>query len=261
MTRYNVLRLVLLMWLGTALVLVSLSGCSPGTGGNATDASPGATVTPAGQEGEIIWFLSKRGYISGSGCPTAVGEVKNAGNSTVESIEITATFHCSKGRLIGAKELVQATFSASPEFPRLAPGETSPFKVAMSAEELSRLWNFDVDRVEKYRVVTSDYETTDEPSLYSDFEVTESAGELNADDRYDVWGTLKNSGNRTAVGVRVIGTFYDDEDRLIDVAHSDLKVSLPPGDEAGFTIIVPDESVSKRIETYRIQAVEYEEST
>ena len=260
MIKKNGLCLIAAIVLTVASLLVLFAGCTTETGDGTGNTTPGETpvATPNGVDSSLL-FLSKRGYISGAGCPTVVGELRNVGNSTVVSILLTASFHCSKGRLIGAKENVAATISAHPERDRLAPGETSPFKAAISREQMAKLWNFDVDKMEKYSVEIAGYEVVAGPPLYSAFEVTESEGTLNADGYYHSSGTLRNAGNLTADAVRVIGTFYDDEGRLIDVAHCDLEGTLPPGAEAEFDISVSDEGISQRIETYRIHAVEYEE--
>jgi len=221
---------------------------------NVPNASPTTDATPAPdtEESDLL-FLSKRGYISEWGCPTLVGEVKNGGNFSMTDILLTASFYCSSGKLIGAEDDISAVTTSYTAIPILAPNETSPFKIALSIEELSQLDNFDVNNIEKFKVV-GEYSTTDE-ELYTRFEIPHSSGEFDLDnDQYYVTGTVKNIGNETAEQVTVVGTFYDDQTRIIEVLQTSLADSLAPGEENQFEITVPDETIAYRIETYQIQA-------
>jgi len=221
---------------------------------NVPNASPAPEATPAPdtEESDLL-FLSKRGYVNEHGCPTLVGKVENGGNVSMKEILITASFYCGKGKVIGAKDDISAVTSGYIEMEILAPGETSPFKIVLSTEELSRLENFDVDKIEKFKVV-GDYNLTDE-ELYKRFEISQSRGELNnATGQYTVIGTVKNTGNETAEQIKVVGTFYDNQTRIIEVMHTYFEDSLAPGEEAQFEITVHDETIAQRIETYSMQA-------
>jgi hypothetical protein len=222
---------------------------------NATHASSTADATPAPDTGDSdLLFLSKRGYISEWGCPTLVGEVKNGRNFSMTDILITASFYCSGGKLIGAKDDISAVTTSYTEIEILAPGEISPFKIVLSIAELSQLENFDIDKLEKYKVV-GDYSITDE-ELYKRLEISQSFGEYDLDnDQYYVTGTVKNVGNETAEQIKVVGTFFDEENMIIEVVHTSLEDSLLPGEEAHFEITVPDETIAQRIDTYAIRAV------
>ena len=158
----NSLYLTAIIVLTAASLLILPVGCSTNVDETASngiettdvpDTSHKDVDTATSDEKEELIFLSKRGYISEAGCPTIVGEVTNAGNSSMEDILITATFYCTSGRIIGAKEDMSAISSGYTEIETLAPGETSPFKVAVSLEELAMLPKFDVNKVEKYKVV------------------------------------------------------------------------------------------------------------
>lgn len=219
------------------------------------NASPTVEVTsaPDTEENELI-FLSKRGYINESGCPTVIGEVKNGGDFSMKDIMITASFYCSGGKLIGEKEGLAAVTSSYSEVGILAPGETSPFKIAISVEELSQLENFELNKLEKYKI-EGEYNITD-AGIYKRFEISQSPGELNtATGHYRVAGNVKNIGNEAAEQIKVVVTFYDDQTRITDVMHTYLENSLLPGEEAQFEIIVRDQSIVQRIETYHILAV------
>ena len=232
------LYLIVMAVLATFLLIIPV-GCS-------------GADTPAVDEGLI--FLSKRGYISEAGYPTIVGEVKNGTSFSMGDILITASFYCSRGKLLGEKDDMSAIISGNPEIEILAPGETSPFRVALSEEELSRLVNFDVDSVENYNVV-GDYSTTDE-EMYKSFKISQSTGELNdATGHYEVVGKVKNIGNKTTEQIKVVGAFYDNQNSIIEVVSTYLQDTLLPGDEAQFEITVLDETIAQLIETYHIQPV------
>lgn len=222
---------------------------------NATHTSSTADATSATdtEESDLL-FLSKRGYISEWGCPTLVGEVKNGGNFSMTDILITASFYCSGGKLIGANEDMEAVTSSYTEIGILAPGEISPFKIVLSIEDLSQLENFDIDKLEKYKVV-GDYSITDD-ELYKRLEIAQSFGEFDFDAyQYYVTGTVKNVGDETAEQIKVVGTFYDEETMIIEVMHTSLEDPLLPGEEARFELTVPDETIAQRIDTYAILAV------
>lgn len=238
----------------TALAVTSLfmlsAGCTPKIEENATDGTD--------NEGEELVFQSKRGYISATGCPTIVGEVKNAGDFSFNNILITASFYCSKDKEVGAGEDM-AAISSYTEIEILAPGEMSPFKAGLSTEELARLPNFDVDKIGKYKVEVSSYDTTEE-HLYKSFEITQSSGELSeSTGLYKVTGRVKNTGTEPAEQIKVIATFYEKQTNIVEVINTYLQAPLLPGDEAQFELTVADETISQRIETYSTQAVVYEE--
>lgn len=252
--------------LTVAFLLIPSVGCSPELDESMTNGieAPDAPSTPPKaevppppepEEEEKVIFLSKRGYISQNGCPTIVGEVENAADFTMENIEISASFYCSKGRQVGGEEEVSAFASDTTEIEILAPGEISPFKIGLTPEQLAMLPNFDVNKVEKYKVVVTSYEATTE-ELHKSFEISQATGELNAlTGHYQVTGQVKNIGDKIVEQIKVVAIFYDGKDRIIEVVHTYLENPLPPGDETEFEITVVDEPVSKRIETFHIQAV------
>jgi hypothetical protein len=215
--------------------------------------SPSTSPAFSAESSDLV-FISKRGYISESGCPTVIGEVKNGGNASMKDILLTASFYCSSGKLIGAKEDLSAIISSYTEIPILAPGETSPFKIALSREQIAQLEHFDVDKLAKFKV-DSEYTSTDE-LLYKQFELTQSRGELDSSTgQYTVKGTVKNIGNETVEQLKVVGTFYDNQTQIIDVISTYLVDTQIPGEEATFTLKEPDETIAQRIETYAVQAV------
>jgi hypothetical protein len=215
--------------------------------------SPSTSPASSAESSDLV-FISKRGYISESGCPTVIGEVKNGGNASMKDILLTASFYCSSGKLIGAKEDLSAIISSYTEIPILAPGETSPFKIALSREQIAQLEHFDVDKLAKFKV-DSEYTSTDE-LLYKQFELTQSRGELDSSTgQYTVKGTVKNIGNETVEQLKVVGTFYDNQTQIIDVISTYLVDTQILGEEATFTLKEPDETIAQRIETYAVQAV------
>lgn len=249
---------VLLIYAAVNLFMSSPSGDEASDGFeafNVPNASQTEVTPPAIETEEDLIFLSKRGYISETGCPTVIGEVKNGGNLSMTDIQLTASFYCSSGKLIGAKEELSAIISNYAEIPILAPGETSPFKIALSREQIAQLENFDVDKMEKFKVV-GEYNTTDE-ELYKRFEIPHSAGEFdNATGQYLVNGTVKNVGNKPVEQVTVVGTFFDNQTMIIEVRQTSFADSLRSGEEAQFALTVPDETIAQRIETYSMQAFE-----
>ncbi|MFC2060547.1 FxLYD domain-containing protein [Chloroflexota bacterium] len=264
------LYLIAITVLVVAFLFTLLVSCSPKAGENTINESGTSRVPSASREDaaisapdmeeEKLTFVSKRGYISETGCPTIVGEVENSGDFVMKDILITASFYCSKGKEVGGKEDI-AAISSYAEIEILAPGETSPFKNAISVEELKRLENFDVDKIERYKVV-GEYNATDEEQLYKSFEIYQSRGELDdTTGHYQVVGEVKNIGNETVKQIKIVGAFYDMETRIIEVVHTYIQEQLHPGDEAQFEITVLDKTIAKRIKTSNIQAVEYEKGS
>ncbi len=199
----------------------------------------------------VVKIVAKRGYITSNGFPTIVGFVKNTGQKNIKDVKIVATFYCNKGRLIGEKEDIPAVIYTYSELTVLAPNEMSPFKISLTPEKVKELENFQVDKIKKYKVEVVGYNFTDE-TPYTDFEVLASKGGITGDTGcYVVSGEIKNTGQRTAEQVKVIGVFYDDQGRIIDVEHA-FAGRLQPGQIARFEMRVSDGEVSKRIKNYEI---------
>ncbi len=227
-------------------------------GADSFNASETASV-PAGTSSSLesdgaLRFLSKRGYINEHGCPTVIGEVENGGNGSMKDVLLTASFYCSRGKLLGAREDLAAVTADYAEIPVLAPGETSPFKIALSIEELVQLENFDVDKIEKF-TVDGAYIATEE-TLYRQFETQAITGSFeNVTGQYLLQGTVKNVGTERPDQIKVVVTFYDAQRKILEVLHTSLSGSLSPGTEAEFAITVTDRTIAERIETYAFQVV------
>ena len=76
------------------------------------------------------------------------------------------------------------------------------------------------------------------------------------DDVYTISGQVVNNGYTPAIGVRVIGTLYDDASQVLVNAISGLTnpPNIPPGGSAAFALVVDSPSCAL-ISSYRVEAV------
>lgn len=248
---FRYLSLIMLSLILT-LLLIAHIGCSGEPANNELE-KPEPANQVAGVDNLI--FLTKRGYISDNKCPSIVGELKNNSDFSIGDILLSAYFYCSSGKLMGGKEDKPAIVPGTVELEILEPNQISPYKIFLSQETIKTLPKFDIDKLNQYRIEVTSFYATDK-ALYRDFEITQSKGELNTSTGfYTLSGGIKNAGGTVAIKTKVIGVFYDHDNKIIDVMHVYLQEPLIPGIEAQFVINVTDKMVSERIDHYVIQGV------
>lgn len=186
------------------------------------------------------------------------GEIQNTGATTLTGgpnswdewgIGIHATFYDKDGNEIDSTS-TQAYLSF------LLPGEKSPFKVGAPSSEA-------------YRIESYDLFLTYEPIDFEPYRGLEAVGldsgvgvfEL-FKNNYAVTIEVRNVGKTKAFTMDIIGTFYDAEGRIIYAISNrpapDKWGTLWPGEKKTWTMWVPNEDLSQRISSYRLQVQKFE---
>ncbi len=193
-------------------------------------------------------------YIDSSGFLDVVGEIENVGTSTFTSVILTAKMTTTTG----GTQTTQAMAFVND----MLPNQKAPFYMTfvLQADQTTGI----LPSVANVEVSVTQAATTTN-YLYQDVKVISQQNSIDTttDNKgvYWVTGTVQNTGTQTATGVRVLGTFYDSNGKVIAYGGYDgqdpLSTSLAPSAKADFKFgaydynqtIVPSE---KRIASYVI---------
>jgi hypothetical protein len=179
-------------------------------------------------------------YIDSGGTLHIFGEVRNTGDTWLQSVEITATLTDAAGVDFG-------TDFTYLEVDFLPPGAVGPFDILVLEPEK-------VARVDSYSLLLTDFRVA--PSLPRKLVITSVSestqyailGYLN------VVGEVENEGDKPVVNPKVLGTFYDATGKVIYVDY-DFPGDIPPGGRYGFDLTVSSAEVTSRVTRYSIIAV------
>lgn len=193
------------------------------------------TPTPAPEVKEALVVLSHSSYVDNFGYFHLVGEVENVGSQNTELNKVTVTFFDNEGNAV-----VTATNYTYLDI--LKPGQKSPFEIILSAPP----------PVANYKL-ESIWQVT-ESNAYTAFEITNVAPEVDEEGYYQLSGTIKNTGEKTASVAGITGSFYN-ESRVVVATGFTFPDVLPlhAGESASFTMVV-DPEVTSRIKSYSLQA-------
>lgn len=180
-------------------------------------------------------ILSSNSYMSFSTF-YVVGEIQNNLPYNIEYVKVVATFYDENGDVLGSG----FTFT---DMDILSPNQKSPFEVS----------NYPHDFVPySYKLQASYYTTSSEP--YNGLEI-KSHRPTDVYGNYGVVGEVENNGDQTVDYVKIVGTFYNDNDEVIckSFTFTDLD-TLAPGDSSPFDLSTyPQEITPARYEV-QVQA-------
>lgn len=162
----------------------------------------------------------------------------NQGDRSAALISIKVLFLDSDGKLV-------ATVFGSTMFGILPPGMRSPFEVVLHDTAASL-------RVSDFRASVAAFEQVEE-ILFPSLEIVSSEKSI-IDGSLVVTGTIRNSGDAQARTVRVAGTFFDPDGKVVAIA-SDITdpVDIEPGQTGAFRLVV-DPSRSSLVNTFQLDA-------
>ena len=170
-------------------------------------------------------------YIDNSGFLDVVGEIENVGTSTYASVILTAQMTTTTG--------AQQTTQAMAFVNDMLPNQKAPFYMTfvLQADQTTGA----LPSVANVEVAVTQASTTTN-YLSQDVKVISQQNSIDTttDNKgvYWVTGTIQNTGSQTATGVRVLGTFYDSNGKVIAYGGYDgadpLSTSLAPSAKADF---------------------------
>jgi hypothetical protein len=170
-------------------------------------------------------------YIDSAGLLDVAGEVENVGTSTVASIFLSAQMTTTTGET--------QTTQGRAYVKDMLPNQKAPFYMSffLQADQTTGV----LPAIASVEVAVAQAPTTTS-YIYQDVKVTSQQHSIGttSDDKgvYWVTGTVKNTGSQTAIGVRVLGTFYDPAGNVIAIGgYTDtdpLSASLAAGASVNF---------------------------
>jgi hypothetical protein len=156
-------------------------------------------------------ILSSNSYIS-SGYLYIVGEIQNTLPQNLEYVKIVATYYDDN------KEVLGTSFTYT-DLDIIKSGQKSPFELSNYPDKFVP---------SSYKVQASYRITSSEP--YTGLSI--NSHRSNADGSYyKVVGEVENNGDRTVDYVKLVATFYDDNDEVIGTSftYTDLDTIAPGG--------------------------------
>ena len=171
-----------------------------------------------------VTVLSSTGYLDQANYYHVVGEVKNLGTKTYQSITITVNFYDSSNVLLNSTQ-------GETILNVLLPGRRSPFDILLSDETRSSL-------VDHYSVTVSQSVGSSIPTLLS---IINYGTFVDGTGARHVYGTIRNNGGQTAGNVIVVATFYDSSGKVVGESNGYIDPedsSLAAGGSHDFELIL-----------------------
>lgn len=157
-----------------------------------------------------IEIESSNDYIDERGNLHIVGEVRNVGIKNAGSVRILVELMNEEGKVL-AKNFSSALIEIIP------PGETSPFDVVFSGNEI-------LDTA-KYKLGVEWKDTASKP--VTGLKVVDYKTEADSRGVIHVMGEVVNSSKKPLQDVKVVATFYDDRERVILVGSTCISTAAP----------------------------------
>ncbi len=197
---------------------------------------------------ENVKVLSYTYYIDSLGL-LVVGEVQNVGSNTIARVILQGIATSSDG--------TQVTSATSVWVNNLIPQQKAPFYMEFYSQESGGAWISDIAKIEisVYQAdATANYQ-------YPDLKITNDRSSIGSisDDKGVFWvtGKVENTGSRTAEGITVYATFFNNAKDVVAVGYSETIASLSSSSSASFKLGAFDMNQSivssdKKISSYSL---------
>ncbi len=205
----------------------------------------GVQILPANAQSQAIIVPNHTGYLDNATIPATyhvVGEVSNAGSTSINLVNVTANFYAEDNSLVGSS-------SSYALLEVLLPSRRAPFEVVWVGASASQIYNYSLS------LGFGEY-SGERPialQILQNTVYTDEAGFLKVN------GTISNLAISNATAVRVIAPFYDSQGKLLGIASGyTLPATIMPGQTEDFEIELPRKVSS--FSDYRVTAesAEYE---
>gem|GEM_PF-2799224 len=188
-----------------------------------------------------IEIESSNDYIDKRGNLHIVGEVRNVGIKNAGSVRIMVELMNEEGKVL-AKNFSNTLMEIIP------PGETSPFDVVFSGNEI-------LD-TEKYKLGVEWKDTAAKP--VTGLKAVDYKMEADSHGVIHVIGEVVNSNKKTLQDVKVVVTFYNDREQVILVDSTCISTAAP-GKKVPFELIVEQPFDNVQQVKLQVQCVHIEE--
>lgn len=133
-----------------------------------------------------------------------VGEIQNTLPYNIQSVKVVATFYDEQNDVIGTA----FTFTSIAGLDILKPGQKSPFVLSSYPDKLDP---------SKYKLQVSYMRTSEES--FKGLEIISHNSKVERG-YYEIVGEVQNNGERETQSVKVIVTYYDEDDKVIGTAFT-----------------------------------------
>ncbi|UCC59234.1 MAG: PT domain-containing protein [Candidatus Bathyarchaeum sp.] len=180
---------------------------------------------------ESVDFLSYSWYVTDYSWLIVVGEVQNVGPNIIENITLGGVLYTKDGE---DRAMSYTRVYAD----QILPQQKAPFYMPYYPESSYSgdfVWvEIGIDHV-AFGVIDANIT---ESYQYADLEIIGDAPQIGSDGLYTVMGSLRNTGNRAAGRLWIVGTFYNASGHVIGVGYSNFLTpkSLPTGQTTSFTV-------------------------
>lgn len=182
-------------------------------------------------------ILQHTGYLDSSGIYHVVGEIKNMGDQPLGFVTVSVVFHDEKGLAV-ASDKVFASIHV------LLPGEVVPFDATAVDRNIT-------EDIRSYELHATAQVVKPKPQS---LRITSSISYVDSLEFYHVIGRVANDGDRQSTFTSVVGTFYDNEGRMITVGRDLTEpTNIPAGESAPFKITV-HRDLAQQIGKYSLDA-------
>ena len=195
-----------------------------------------ASLSPV--RADSVTVLSSSGFTDAIGDYHVVGEVQNTGSSTVDYVQVTATFYNTNN------QVVDTQFSYA-SLTYMQPNAKSPFDIIETTSTL-------VPEISSYKLqVTS----TPSGSIQQGLEITSNSSYTDSIGDLHIVGQIQNTGSATSSATQVFATCYDSSGTVVDTGFTYTNPDdISSSGTASFEIIISDSTQIPLITTYSLTA-------
>jgi hypothetical protein len=184
-----------------------------------------AAPAVANAQSGSVTLLSSSSYSSvATGSFYVFGEVRNDTPDPARYVQVKATCYDAAGAAV-------ASSFAFTDIGVIAPGEKSPFRIILFADE-------GANRASSFKLAIEWHKAIVKPAA---LKLSIDRGYYSSAGSYHLVGEVTNDGESTASWAKVAAAFYDSAGKVVDEGFTFADPStLPPGDSAFFNIFVVD---------------------
>ena len=195
-----------------------------------------ASLNPV--KADSVTVISSSGFTDSIGDYHIVGEVQNIGSSTVDYVQITATYYDSNNKVVDT----QFTFTS---VSYMQPNAKSPFDIIETTPTL-------VPQISTYKLQVS---STASGSIQQGLEITSNSSYTDSIGDVHIVGQIQNTGSATSSATEIFATCYDSSGKVVDTGLTFANPQdITSGGTAPFEIIITDPTQIPLIASYSLTA-------
>jgi uncharacterized protein (TIGR02588 family) len=194
------------------------------------------SLNSAKADGVVV--ISSSSFTDSVGYYHIVGEVQNTGSSTVDFVQVTATYYDSNNKVVDT----QFAFTS---ISHLQPNAKAPFDIIEITTTL-------VPQINTYKLGVS---SMNSGSIQQGLEITSNSSYTDSVGYLHIVGQIQNIGSATSSATEAVATCYDSSGKVVDDGFAFTNPQdMTSGSTAPFEIIILDTSQIPLIASYSLTA-------